>query len=167
MVNYLRIMRIRRSKAKVEYYHQSSLTFSWNIRYDHYISLKMLNSEKLLESLIDQIKVTDTFDSLLFKWNSEQKCFQLKSKTKQSVYKARLFISVLYAFFVFTQIFWTWNNISIFIKLHSMFLFSGLLMFIYTHCVFCSKAELIVSYLNGMLIFENQLKGKYYNLNKP
>lgn len=148
-----------RKKSPSKSLKRHSAKYIWNKESYIYKYVKMLTSENLLESLIDQIKVTDIFDSLLFQWNSNQKCFQLKSKRMQGVYKVRLVISATYTLLVLLQIIWTWKNISIFVKLHSMFLFTGLLLFIYTHSVFCSKAELIVSYLNGMLIFEHQRKG--------
>lgn len=127
----------------------------------------MLTSENLLESLLQQMKVTDFFGSLLFQWNHNQNDFQLKSKRKQYVYKIRFLLSVIFTLLVFLQLIWTWKEISIFVKLHSLFNLCALLLFIYTHHVFNSKAALIASYLNGMLEFENRRKGKLiYNLKR-
>lgn len=125
----------------------------------------MLVSKNLLKSLISLLKSTDIFGSLLIEWNGKASGFQLKSKGEHCVYKARVLLSALYALLVMLQVIWTWENTSSFVKLHSVFMICGLQLNIYCHIVFCSKGQLIVSYLNGMLLFENHGIGKYSNLN--
>lgn len=56
----------------------------------------MLASKNLLKSLISLLKSTDVFGSLLIEWNGKASRFQLKSKRKQRVYKARFLLSALY-----------------------------------------------------------------------
>ncbi len=124
----------------------------------------MLISENLLSSLKEHIKVTDIFGSLPFQYNNTEKCFKLKSKNKFAFYKFRLWLCKLFAFLVFSQLLFVWKNINAFVKLHSIFNYSALLMNVYTHHVFCSKADLIVSYLNGMLAFEKHRNGNALKL---
>ncbi len=124
----------------------------------------MLLTNGILECFIQQMKTTDLFGSLNFEWNKKQKCFQVKSKRQQRLYKARFFTSVLFALLVFLQVIWTWNKTSVFVKLHSVFHVVALIAFGYTHRVFCQNAELAVFYLNGMLMFEQRRKGIFKNL---
>lgn len=123
----------------------------------------MLLSENLLGSLIEQLRVTDILGSIPFQWNKTNKCFKLKSPGKLLIYKRRIWIGALFTFLIFLQIAWTWKTINIFVKLHCVFNFLALLMHIYTHHVFCSKADLIVSFLNQMISFEKRKNGKYSN----
>lgn len=124
----------------------------------------MLKSDNLLQILIEQMKVTDIYGSLLFQWSSNLSCFILKSRIQQFVFKTRLSLTAIFTILVFLQLLYTWKNINIFVKLHTMFMLCALLIHIYTRTVFLSKAQQIVSYLNGMLVFENRRKGKYFFL---
>ncbi len=124
----------------------------------------MLTSDNILESLINHMKVADIFGCLRFRWNGKYSCFEMKSKLKQQIQTVRFFISALYASLVFLQVVWTWKDTSVYVKLHSVFHICALLVFSYTHHVFRLKSELIVSYLNGTLMFENRTKGKYLRL---
>ncbi len=114
----------------------------------------MLSTDNILETLLELIKVTDSFGGLLFHWNCSQQIFQLKSKRKQLLYKVRFLITVIFTLLVLLQILLTWKATNVFVKLHSVFLFCSLLVFMCTHFVFCSNAQLIVAYLNGMLVME-------------
>ncbi len=125
---------------------------------------KMLLSENLLQSVVVQMKLADVFDSLLFQWNNKQKCFQLKSGRRQHVYQYKFFSSLLFGVLVFLQTLCTWNKANIFAKFNSLFFICGLFWFCYFHIIFRSKAQLIVSYLNAMLLFENRRQGNYFNL---
>ncbi len=123
----------------------------------------MLLSEKLLQSVLPQMKVADILDSLLFQWNYKQKCFQLKKGRKQHVFQYKFFSSLLFGLLVFLQTLCTWNNANIFAKINSIYFMSALLTFCCFHTVLRSKARKIVSYLNAMLLFENRRKGNYFN----
>ncbi len=124
---------------------------------------EMLLSENFLKTVVEQMKVADIFGSLLFQWNCKQKCFQLKSERKQHVYKYRLVTSLLFAVLVYLQILCTWNNANIFAKIHSLFHVCVLILFCNSHTIFHSNAQLIVSYLNAMLVLENRRKGNFFN----
>ncbi len=123
----------------------------------------MLLSENVLKSVVDYMKVADFFGSLFFQWNCNQKCFQLKSGRKYYAYQYRFFTSLLFGVLVFLQILWTWKNANIFAKINSLYFMCGLCLFCYVQIIFRSKAQLIVSYLNAMLFFENRQKGNYFN----
>ncbi len=121
---------------------------------------KMLIAEDLISSLVENMKLADVYGSLPFQWNNEQKYFELKSKSRLLIYKFRLYLSYIFVFLVFLQLEYVWKQINPFIKLHSIFTYSALLVNAYTHHTFCSQADLIVSYLNGMLDFEYNRNGK-------
>ncbi len=127
--------------------------------------LKMLLSENFLKSVVDHMKVADIFDSLLFEWNCKQNRFQLKSGRNLHVYQCKFFTCLLFGVLVFLQTLCTWNNANIFAKINSLFFMCALFTFSYFHIIFRSMAQLIVSYLNALLVFENLRKGKHFNKN--
>lgn len=123
----------------------------------------MVAFENLLVHFIELMKITDIFGSLGIEWNKKKSCFSLKPKRKQLIIKMRLIELAVFAFLVILQILWTWNNKNTYANIHSIFHICALLLFPYTHYVFWTNADSIVSYLNGMLLFEKIKAGKYLN----
>ncbi len=120
----------------------------------------MLLFENLLEYVIEHMKVADIFRCLPFKWNPKQKRFQHKNKRDLLIYKVRLFTNALFVLLAFLQASLLWKKVNIFVKIHTIFCLAGHLTFSYSHWVFYSKTQMIISYLNGMLSHENNMKGK-------
>lgn len=120
----------------------------------------MLYAEGLLTPLLRHLKLSNLISTIPFEYNRKRECFQEKSAKKLLIHKYRLRFAYLISCFLFLQIIWTWNQSNIFLKLHTVFNYTGFVTLCYSHHVFYSKRKEIVSLVNGMLRFEKMRNGK-------
>lgn len=116
----------------------------------------MIVSEGLLATLIQAVRSADTFGSLPFEWNANDHCFKKKTFGRLAIYKVRYFLALCYTLLVSLQIALTWQDVEMFVKLHTFAILSGQYLCCYTNNVFLSKLDEILAYVNGMGLYEKK-----------
>ncbi|CAL8121154.1 unnamed protein product [Orchesella dallaii] len=110
----------------------------------------------LAADFVKSLQISDTFGSLLYKWNPLNCRLELKSIKKFRIYNFRVGFQIIYLLLVLVQISWTWKDANRMVRMHSTLFATDFVLNITSLYLTSTKAKEIVALLNGFMSFQEK-----------
>jgi len=117
---------------------------------------KMVLFNGLLKHFVDNLKISDSFASLPYKWNPKSHRLDLKTGSKFVLYKLRVRLATLYLILALLQIAWTWKKAGRMVMTHSAMFVADYVTNITSHFLNSKDPKATVELFNRIIEFEEK-----------